>query len=264
MIEIETILHAAQPATVAVAWYDLHTNREFFSRADESFYPASTFKVGVMMEAFHRASQGLLNLEDKIPVVNSFTSAADGSSFSIQAEDDSDTTLYEKIGGQETLRGIIHLMIARSSNLGTNILVERLGAQQIQAYLRQLGVEGVHILRGVYDVRAYAQGIANSASARGLMHMMQAIADGKAAASQEMIEILFEQEFNEGIPARLPKSARVAHKTGWMDDLYHDCGIIFPEKRKPYLLAVMTTGFKHETDAHACVASISETIYKAL
>jgi beta-lactamase class A len=77
-----------------------------------------------------------------------------------------------------------------------------------------------------------------------------------------MIEILLRQEFNEGIPARLPQSVKVAHKTGSINGLYHDFGIVFSEGRKPYILAVMTRGFENESDAHECVAEVSSRIYR--
>jgi beta-lactamase class A len=267
MNEIEKLIAQADTEVVAVAFRDLQTGREFFAHADDTFHPASTFKVGVMMEVFHQAAQGLLSLDDEIPVVNSFSSIADGSSFSVFAQDDSETTLYKKIGASERVHEIVRLMIVRSSNFATNILIQKVGAAHATAYLRELGVDGVQILRGPEDNRAFASGMNNSATARGLMQMMQVIAEEKAVspdASTEMIEILLQQEFAEGIPARLPKTVKVAHKTGWNDNLYHDFGIVFAEKRKPYILAIMTRGFKQETEAHQCVAEISEQFYKTL
>jgi beta-lactamase class A len=159
------------------------------------------------------------------------------------------------------------LMIVWSSNLATNLLIQKVGAAQATAYLRGLGIEAVTILRGPEDNRAFARGMNNSATARGLMQMAKVIAEGKAVspeASDEMIQIMRGQNYNEGIPVRLPPSVKVAHKTGWNDDLYHDFGIVLPQGRKPYALAVMTRGFVSESDAHACVAEISERVYKHL
>ena len=106
----------------------------------------------------------------------------------------------------------------------------------------------------------------NSASARGLTQTMKLIAEGKVVskqASEKMIEILLGQEFNESIPALLPKSARVAHKTGWTGEFYHDTGIVFPEGRKPYAISIMTRGFAEEKpdEAHDCMATISKMVY---
>ena len=263
-MEIESFVRNA-PALVAVAFHDLQNGEAFFHHADVALHPASTIKVGVMMEVFHQAAQGRFSLDDEIEVANSFTSIADGSPFSVFAQDDSETTLYEKIGATERIREIARLMIARSSNLATNLLLQKIGAAQTTAYLKELGVEGVQILRGPEDNRAFALGMNNSATARGLMQMMKVIAEEEAVspqASRAMIEILLKQEFNEGIPARLP--VPVAHKTGWNDDMYHDFGIVFPENRRPYALAMMTRGFQAEDDAHRFVADLSERIYQQL
>ena len=79
--------------------------------------------------------------------------------------------------------------------------------------------------------------------------------------SDEMIKILLQQKFNEMIPAQLPANVRVAHKTGWNDDLYHDAGIIYPPNGKPFVLVILTRGCKSESDAHALVASLAKIIY---
>lgn len=265
MTGIEAIIAQANADVVAVAFHDLQTGKEIFTHAGESFHPASTFKVGVMMEVFHQAAQREFSLDDEIPVMNSFASIADGSPFSVYVQDDSETTLYDKVGASERVREIVRLMIVRSSNLATNILIQKVSAARATAYLQALGIEGVQILRGPEDNRAFSIGMNNSATARGLMQMMRVIAEGKAVSSEasaEMIEILLGQEFNEGIPAHLPKTVKVAHKTGWNEKLYHDFGIVFPERRKPFVLAVMTRGFVNESDAHVCVAKISEQFYK--
>lgn len=264
MPELKKYLSQFKNETVAVAFRDLATGKELLVRADEPFHPASTFKVAVMMEVFHQAAHGILSLDKPIPVVNAFTSIADGASFSVDPQDDAEKSLYEKIGGEETLREIVRLMIAHSSNLATNILIQKVTAARINAYLTTLGIEGVEVLRGPEDNKAFALGMNNRATARGLMQLMAALGEGRVVSSQycdEMIDILHKQEFNEGIPTGLPRDARSAHKTGWNDQYYHDFGLVFPEGRGPYALAVMTHGFDHEADAHACVAEVTRRVH---
>jgi beta-lactamase class A len=79
-----------------------------------------------------------------------------------------------------------------------------------------------------------------------------------------MIDILLGQEFNESIPALLPNYVKVAHKTGWTGNVYHDTGIVYLPHREPYVLSIMTYGFSEatENDAHACMAKISRKIYE--
>jgi beta-lactamase class A len=81
-----------------------------------------------------------------------------------------------------------------------------------------------------------------------------------------MIEFLLEQEFNESIPALLPDAVKVAHKTGWTGEVYHDTGIVYPEHRQPYAISIMTKGFAEdrEKEAHTCMATISKIVYERL
>lgn len=269
MTQIEEYIAQFSDKTIAVSVHDLETDREILINADQAFHPASTFKVHVMMEVFHQASEGLFSLDDRLQIINSFTSIADGSKFSLDVKDDSETTLYQRLGESESILELTRLMIVRSSNLATNILIEKIGTQNVDAFIRALGIAGVTVLRGVEDKAAFRLGMNNSASARGLTQTMQLLAGGKVVSkriSEEMIEIMLKQEFNESIPAWLPKSARVAHKTGWTGDFYHDTGIVFPENQKPYALSIMTRGFAEDNEkaAHECMASISKMIYEQI
>ncbi len=271
MSNLETFIAEQKNKTIGVAMYDFETGQEIFVNADQSFHPASTFKVHVMMEVFHQAEQGLLSLEDCLPITNSFTSIADGSQFSLLESDDAEQTLYPRIGQNETIAELTRLMIVRSSNLGTNILLEKIGAKNVNDLIRSLGIQGVNVIRGIENNAAFHLGMNNSATACGLTQTMKLIAEGKVVskqASEKMIEIMLGQEFNESIPALLPRPVKVAHKTGWTGDVYHDTGIVFPkgENRKPYALSIMTRGFAEDQgdEAHLCMATISKMIYDNL
>ncbi|MDQ2692630.1 MAG: class A beta-lactamase-related serine hydrolase, partial [Chloroflexota bacterium] len=109
MIELEQLLAEQTDKTIAVAVHDLETRKEICIQPDQSFHPASTIKVHVMMEVFHQAEQGLFSLEDHLPVTNSFTSIADGSSFSLSQEDDAEKTLYPRLGQTESIRELTRL-----------------------------------------------------------------------------------------------------------------------------------------------------------
>ncbi len=266
MTKLETFVAEQKNKTIAVAVHDFETGQELFINADEAFHPASTFKVHVMMEVFHQAEEGRLSLDDCLPILNSFTSIADGSKFSLLESDDAEKTLYSRIGASESIAELTRLMIVRSGNLATNILLEKIGAKSVNSFIGALGIRGVTVIRGIEDNAAYRLGMNNSASARGLTQTMTLIASKKVVSqqvSEKMIEIMLGQEFNESIPALLPGPVRVAHKTGWTGDVYHDTGIVFPEHRKPYALSIMTRGFAEDRpdEAHACMANISKIIY---
>jgi beta-lactamase class A len=267
MFNLAPILEAAKDKLIAIAVYDLATDAEISINADQAFHPASTIKVHVMMEVFHQAEQGRVSLEDCIPITNSFTSIVDGNKFSLLQSDDGEQTLYARVGETESIAELTRLMIVRSSNLATNILLENVGTKNVSDFIQALGIEGVSFIRGIDDSAAYLRGINNSATARGLTQTMKLIAEKKVvseAASEKMIEILLGQEFNESIPARLPQQVRVAHKTGWTSDVYHDTGIVYPEGHEPYVISIMTRGFTEDQpdEAHACMAEISKLVYE--
>jgi len=269
MFDLTPVLEAARDKLIAVAFYDLKSGSEYFLNADVALHPASTFKVHVMMEVFRQAEAGRLSLDECIPITNSFISIADGGSFSLDIKDDAEQTLYPRIDQTETIAELTRLMIVRSSNLATNILLEKVGTENVNDFVQGLGIQGVIVRRGVEDNAAFRLGMNNSATARGLTQTMKLIAEKKVVspqASEAMIEILLGQEFNESLPALLPASVRVAHKTGWTDDVYHDTGIVYPEGRDPYVLTIMTKGFteKQEREAHDWMAQISKIIYEGL
>jgi beta-lactamase class A len=222
-----------------------------------------------MMEVFRQANEGLLSLEERLTVMNSFTSIADGSRYSLDVSDDSEKSLYQRLGESESIHELTRLMIVRSSNLATNILIEKVGARMVNEFVQALGIEGVTIRRGVEDNAAFRLGLNNSATTRGLTQTMDLIARRKVvseSASQQMIDILLGQEFNQSIPALLPNFVKVAHKTGWTGDVCHDTGIVYPPHREPYVLSIMTRGFTEaqENEAHDCMAKLSRRIYEEL
>jgi beta-lactamase class A len=216
-----------------------------------------------MMELFRRAHVGDLSLDSMLSIKNSFASFADGEPFSLNEKDDAETTLYHRIGEGETLREINRLMIVRSSNLATNMLLEVLGAAQITSFMHEIGATGLEVRRGPEDDRAFTLGMNNVATARGLMHIFRLLAEGRVVspeASAEMVEVLLGQEFIEGIPAGLPSGSRVAHKTGWINRHYHDVGIVFLSDRAPWVLAILTKGLDEATDGPRLVAAISRLV----
>lgn len=251
---------------VGVAYFDLGTGAEILINADESFHAASTMKVPVMMEVFRQDRKGKLSLNDYLPIKNDFISIADGTRFTISADSDSEQTLYNRIGQTEVVIELVRQMIDASSNLATNLLIERVTAPSVMEYMREIGARNIRVLRGVEDGKAYELGMNNTATARDLMIILRQIARKQAVsskASNEMVKILLEQKFNDGIPAGLPKEVKVAHKTGSITKINHDAAIIYPPNRKPYVLVVLTRGIEDEKRANKLIADISRTLYKS-
>lgn len=235
--------------------------------ANVRFHAASTMKLPVMIQVFRDADAELLRLDDSLTVHVVFPSLVDGSPFEVDKADDSDSTLYGRVGRPASVRDLLELMITRSSNLATNILIERIGAARAQTSARALGAWSIQVLRGVEDGKAYRAGLNNTTTARDLGVLLAAIAQSRAASPascREMLRILGAQEFNEGIPVGLPPGTRVAHKTGWIGEVvYHDAAIVYPPSGGSYVLVVLTGGIKQDSVAHNLVADVSRMVYAA-
>ena len=237
--------------------------------ANLRFHAASTMKLPVMIQIFRDADAGLLRLDDSLTVHTAFPSLVEGA-FIVGKEDDSDSTLYALVGRNRSVRDLLEQMITRSSNLATNILIERVGADRAQRTARALGAWSIQVLRGVEDGAAYRAGLNNTTTARDLGVLLQAIATGRAAsgaACDSMLAILGRQEFNEGIPVGVPPAARVAHKTGWIGEVvYHDAAVVSPPPGEGgrYVLVVLTGGIKEDSIAHNLVADLSRLVYEGV
>ena len=251
-------------AEVGVAFRTLDGKTEWYFRADEPFHAASTMKIPVLIELFHQVREGKLKLDDPLPVKNEFHSLVDGSIYTLDAADDSEAELYKAVGQTRTLRQLSELMITVSSNFATNLLIEKLGVDNIRATVHSLHADGMNVLRGVEDNKAYEKGLNNTTTARGLEQLLEALARGEAVdedASRQMIEILERQKFNEGIPAGLPPGTRVAHKTGEITKIHHDAAIVFAPR--PFVLVILVRGIADIKVSAALMADITRQLYQA-
>jgi beta-lactamase class A len=251
-------------ADVGIAFRTLDGQDEWYSRADDTFHAASTMKVPVLIELFHQMREGKSKLDDTLVIKNEFRSIVDGSPYKLDPADDSETDLYKAEGQTRTLSQLAELMITVSSNFATNVLVEKLGVENIRATVHSLGADGVNVLRGVEDNKAYQKGMNNTTTARGLAILMTAIAEGKAVdpdASKQMVAMLERQKFNEAIPAGLPTGTPVAHKTGELTKLHHDAAIVYA--RRPFVLVLLVRGMAEEKDSAALMAAIARELYDA-
>jgi len=251
-------------ADVGVAFRTLDGRTAWSLHAEDTFHAASTMKIPVMIELFHQVQQGKLKLDDSLPIKNEFHSLADGSIFALDPKDDSETDLYQAVGQTRTLSQLCELMITVSSNFATNLLIQKVGVENIRATIHSLHADGMSVLRGVEDNKAFAKGLNNTTTAQGLAVLLEAIAKGEAMdveASHEMVEILERQKFNEGIPAGLPAGTQVAHKTGELTKLHHDAAIVYA--RRPFVLVILVRGLADIKDSSALMADISRQLYAA-
>ena len=234
---------------------------ELFFNEKETFHAASTMKTPVMVALFEQEAAGKFSLQDSILIRNSFKSILDGSTYQMDLGVDSQEALYKRIGENATLYELMYEMIVRSSNLATNILIEKVGAKNVTQLMRELGAEDIQVLRGVEDLKAYDAGLSNTTTALDMMLIMEAIAKHKVAGSQKMIDILSDQHFNDLIPKYLPKEVKIAHKTGAITGVQHDAAIVELPDGNRYVLVILSKNLTDEKAGKECIAKISQMIY---
>jgi beta-lactamase class A len=229
---------------------------------NEVFHSASTMKVPVMMEIFRQAEAGLLQTDEKIEIKNQFHSIVDGSPFHLNQEEDSDPGLYELIGKTQTIRQLTEAVITKSSNLATNLLIDRVKAVNVTQFMQMIGTKNTIVLRGVEDVKAYRLNKNNTVTALDLMVIFEKLLNDKIFSAEykhEMLEILMKQELNDLIPAKLPVTLKIAHKTGSLPGkLQHDAGIVFLPDGRNYFLAMLTQDYQNEKEYQKGTTKLAE------
>ena len=281
---------AAEPATVgrlrevigksgaeevALAVHDLQTGRRILINENLTFHAASTMKVPVMMEVFRRARSGEFSLTDKILVRDRFQSIIDGSEYRLSPDSDSDREIYQRVGDEMTIRELVERMITISSNLATNILIERVRPDNVRKLTRELGAREIQVRRGVEDTKAFQAGLNNTTTAFDLMLLLQTLADcrdPRVRDCSEMISILAAQRFNDAIPAGLPPGTRVAHKTGEITRHNHDAAIVYPQSvkrgngrsRRPYIIVVLTRGIGEQAKSSRLISELASIVHMDL
>ena len=236
-------------------------------RGDSIVHAASTMKVPVLIALAQRADRGLLRLDDAVLLQNTFASIVDGSPYTLSKTDDSDDSVYERVGERVPIRWLATRMITHSSNLATNALLTVVAADSVTALTRTLGATRMIVRRGVEDGPAFRAGLNNTTTAADLAALLVAIATNRAASGSAcswMRDVLFAQAFNSAIPVGLPKGTRVAHKTGDITRVEHDAAIVYPERGAPYVLVVLTSGIDDQTAARTLIADITRIVHTAM
>ena len=263
-LRFDAIERKSGARSLAVAVYDTQTHASVRHNADRWFHAASTIKVAILLGVYASIHHGWLLPQSRLHVRNRFFSAVDGVAFRVLADRDANSEVHAAIGKMMRVSELALHMIATSSNLATNLLLDLVGLETVQRSLDELRIDGIDIRRGVEDERAFELGINNRVTANGLAHLLRLIAEERAYTpdlSRDMLEILHAQEFRNGIPARLPRAVRVAHKTGDISTVAHDAGVVYPEGRKPYVIAVLTEWSPDASGRSAAIADVSHAVY---
>ena len=237
---------------LAVAILDLSTDQKYLLHADEAMPTASSIKIAILAELYRQAQQGKVKLTDFYTLQRSDMVGGSGI-----------TRVLTPGMTRLTLRDVAGLMISVSDNSATNVIIDRLGMENVNALVDSLGLTHTRLRRKMMDLKAAAEGRENVATPREMMLLLENLYRGKVL-NQQMTENFFHLlsvHKESYIPRNLPEDLKVANKPGELEGVRNDCGIVFAGKR-PYVISVMTTYLKRERDGGDAITKISDAAYQ--
>jgi len=240
--QISALLKASR-GKFAVAVHELNGTRELYINSSMKFNPASTMKTAVMVEAYRQASLGLIDFEQILPVKRVFSSVVDGSPYRLTRLRDDPGRWGGNIPYYASIRQLVEVMITRSSNIATNVLIEILTPDSITTTMKALGASSFQLQCGYDDVQAEKMGLRNTLTAGDLTIILTAIWEGRAVnttASAEMFHTLLRQRVRNKIPDPLPPNVLVANKTGRVNHVEHDSAIVTLPNGTSYVLVILS------------------------
>ncbi len=232
---------------MGVAIEDLTTGDHYFLHEDEVFAQASSIKITVLANLYLQAQQGKLKLTDL---------------YTVQSSDlvpDSDIMNGLTVGvTRVTLRDLATMMVAVSDNSATNVLIDRVGMQNVNDMLDSLGLTHTRLRRKMMDLQAAKEGRENISSPREMMQLLDAIHHGKVLNKEHTADFFKVLSTNKEsfMPRELPPDLKIANKPGELEAVRNDSGIVFVEGR-PYVICVMTAFLRNERDGEDAISKVS-------
>ncbi len=248
VLQVGYVLEVPQGARrAAVLFQAVGSDEILFEGSTEPFEAASLVKLPILAELYRRAEAGELKLSDKMVFEERFRVGGSGD------------LQKEPAGKSYTLEELGTLMITVSDNVATDMLLEKLGMAAVEIEAHNLGMKDTTVRRTIYDFAAIDQGRDNVVSARDMAAFFSLL--DKLPGGPQMRKILTEQKRNEMIPAGLPKGTKVAHKSGELTGILHDCGIV-STPHGDYILVLMGEWDDREQGV-AAWKKLSADVYKA-
>jgi len=243
---------------MGIAIEDLTTGEKFLLREDEVFPQASSIKIAVLAELYHQNQLALEGAPGKAKLSDLYT---------VDRKDmvqDSDIMLGLTPGiTRVTNRDLATMMVTVSDNSATNVLIDRVGRENVNALLDSLGLAHTRLQRKMMDVKAASEGRENVSTPREMMTLLEKIYAGKVL-NKEMTEDFFKMlstHKDNFITRDLPDGLRVANKPGELEGVRNDSGIVFAENR-PYVICVMTTYLRSERDGEEAITRVSAEAFR--
>ena len=216
---------------------------------DEPFVSASIIKLAILGTLLDQAQSGALSLDDSATVGPSDIVGGTGV---IQASG---------AGGSYTYRQLAAYMIQDSDNIATNLVIDAVGMPAVNQYASEIGLTQTVLNRRMMD---FAAGGENYTSANDVAHMLQLIYQGKLVssdASEFALDLLKGQHDDAGLLEGLPAGSVFAHKTGTLDGVFNDGGIVLASN--PYVMVVLSSDAER-SQAQDCMVDIAQVADAAI
>jgi len=227
---------------VGYAVLDLTSGDRLGHLAGGTFPAASTIKIAIVYELFTQVDEGKVRLSDTITLERS--KAVGGTGVLVHM-------------GTPTLSILDYatLMVTLSDNTATNVLIDRLGMENVTARMKSLGLPQTLLRRHMMDTAAARRGDENVSTPDEIVRLLEAVSKNKDAVQ------LLEKPKASRLRLGLPDGIRTADKPGELDGVRVDAGIVFA-KNRPYILCVMTTYLKDEKEGERAIEAISRAAYE--
>ncbi len=219
---------------------NLKSGKTYELGAKESFRSASLYKLAVMYKAYDALDKGQIQKDEVL-------SEEVANPAEIQGGDENSPVYL-------TIEGALYSAITISENYSAILLAEKLGWENIHSYLKNQNIQGINLLTDEPTVTAYA-----------IAELLEKIYRNQAVnrvSSEQMRKLLFAQKINDRIPKYLPDDIKVGHKTGELDFLRHDAGIVLGKKSDYIFVFLSQTDYPQ--DASENIAQLSKTFFDSL
>jgi beta-lactamase class A len=237
---------------MGVAILDLNNGKKLLLHGDDVFPQASSIKIAVLAELYRQAQAGKVKLTD-LYTVRSADIVQD--SYIMAGLTPGVTRI--------TLRDLATMMVAVSDNSATNVLIDRLGMDNVNALLDSLGLVHTRLRRKMMDLKAAIEGRENISTPAEMMALLEALYRGKFLSPEMTSDFftLLSIHKESAMPRDLPEGLKVANKPGELEGVRNDSGVVFVENR-PYVICVMTTYLRRERDGEEAITKISAETYR--
>ncbi len=229
---------------------DVTSGRSFGRHADEPFPTASAIKIGILYELLRQADEGRVALDERHPLDAAAKAGGSG-------------VLQHLSAPAMSARDHAVLMMLLSDNTSTNVLIDRLGMDAVNARMASLGAQTFSLERRMMDADAVASGRENLASASDLVKVMDALRQGTglSSSSREEAARILTLPGSTALRRGVPAGVTVAAKPGGLPGVRTEVGWVDVENR-PYVLAVMTSYLAHEGGGDEAITGISRAAWQ--